>query len=64
MRQRSFSNSIGIAMTNALTASSSIHYAYCNAPNDEAKRHLVTAMHSTLIIAEQCRQEMKSWLEP
>lgn len=57
-RASSFDNSIGVIMSNALDAAQNIHIAYCRAGNDTARSYLTKALHSALIIAEQCRQEM------
>jgi hypothetical protein len=58
-RASSFDNSIGVIMSNALDAAQNMHIAYCRAGNGVARNYLTKALHSALIIAEQCRQEME-----
>lgn len=57
-KSRSFQNSTGVIMTNALNAALNMHIAYCQMGEHAGRAYLIKAMHSALIIAEQCRQEM------
>lgn len=51
------SNDIRVCMGNALRTAERIHVAMCNFNADHSSQsELCNAMHSTLIVVEQCRQ--------
>jgi hypothetical protein len=49
-------NSVHVIMSSVLSAASDIHVAIAN--RAEAEKYLCKALHSVLIAAEQCRQEL------